>query len=359
LALRFLSLGVSATFSLQHIPFQDAFRKHTSRHYVTASGGHNLAHASQVPASLDKESAEAPRPLSVHAIINLRAGTALDLAPDEIRAMVEHAFTARGHRIVVDCLPPQGIEDALARAAKSSIDALIVGGGDGTVRAAARHLMGGSVALGILPLGTMNRLARDLEIPLRLADAAAFLAAATPSRIDVAKVNGEIFLCNSLMGATLHYTVGRARLRGRPAIERLPRYLGLIRSVLSSRRKISVVVDNGEQRLSIRALSVAVTNNSYDETTPWLRRPRLNQGKLTLYVSKHRSGWGLAKAFARALIGRWDGDPAVTKLTGTEFVIHSRKRRARLANDGELAKFDTPLRYEIVPGALTVLATPP
>jgi diacylglycerol kinase family enzyme len=74
-----------------------------------------------------------------------------------------------------------------------------------------------------------------------------------------------------------------------------------------------------------------------------------------MYVSKHRNGWGMAKALARALMGRWDGDPEMAKLTGTSFVIHSKNRRKRLANDGEIAKFHTPLRYEILPRALTVL----
>lgn len=318
-----------------------------------------IVSASPHSASPGVDRADAPRAggrrLRAHAIVNLRAGTALDLGPAEMRAIVEEAFRAEGHRIVVDCLPPDEIDDAIARAAQSSIDALIVGGGDGTVRTAARHLMGRPIALGILPLGTMNRLAKDLGIPLDLPGAARFLAHAVPSRIDVASINGSIFLCNSLMGATLRYSVGRARLRGRPVLERLPKYLAVARSVLASRRKLSIAVDHGEERLQIRALSLAVTNNGYDETTPWLRRPRLDGGKLTLYVSKHRSGWGLAKALLRALAGRWHGDPEMAKLTGSEFVIHSRNRRLRLANDGEIAKFATPLRYEIVPRALTVL----
>ncbi len=63
----------------------------------------------------------------------------------------------------------------------------------------------------------------------------------------------------------------------------------------------------------------------------------------------------MARAVARAVIGRWDGDPEMAKLTGSSFVIHAKSRRKRLANDGEISKFDTPLRYEILPRALTVL----
>jgi len=318
-------------------------------------GDLNLARAGIIH-NADKVDEVLDRPsLKAHAIVNLRAGTALGLAPEAMRDTIEKAFAAHGHRIVVDCVAPDAIEGAIEKAAASDVGTVIIGGGDGTIRTAARYLMGTNKTLGILPLGTMNRLAKDLEIPLTLPEAAAFLATATPSKIDVAKVNGSIFLCNSVMGATLRYSVGRARLRGRPATERLPKYFALIRSILSSRRKLSIVVDNGDERLAIRALSVVVTNNGYDESTTWLRRPKLDGGKLTMYVSKHQSGWGLAKALARAVIGRWHGDPEMAKLTGTSFVIYSNNRRKRLANDGEISKFHTPLKYEIVPSALSVL----
>ena len=301
----------------------------------------------------------APAPaLRVRAIVNRSAGTALDLTPEAIQGTIEGAFAEHGHRVAVTFVTPSEVEREIEAAAASDVDVLIVGGGDGTVRTAARHLVGKDIALGILPLGTHNRLAKDLEIPLRLEQAVAFLATATPSKIDVAKVNDSIFICNSLMGATLRYSLGRARLRGRPATERLPKYLALIRDVLSSRRKISIVVDSGTEQMRIRALSVAVTNNGYDETTTWLRRSRLDGGKLTMYVSQHRSGWGLAKAMARALLGLWHGDPDVTKLVGSKFVIYSPKRRRRLSNDGEVGKYDMPLVYEVLPQSLTVLTAP-
>jgi diacylglycerol kinase family enzyme len=114
-------------------------------------------------------------------------------------------------------------------------------------------------------------------------------------------------------------------------------------------------VDSGSERHRLRALSVAITNNGYDETTPWLKRPRLDQGKLTMYVSHHRNGWGMAMAVMRALLGLWRDDRDVTKIVGTKLVVHSGKRRRRLSNDGEIAKYDEPLVYDVVPQSLTVL----
>ena len=53
---------------------------------------------------------------------------------------------------------------------------VVVGGGDGTISAAASALAGSKTALGILPLGTLNHFARDLGIPTELDEAAKLIA---------------------------------------------------------------------------------------------------------------------------------------------------------------------------------------
>jgi diacylglycerol kinase family enzyme len=59
-------------------------------------------------------------------------------------------------------------QGAASRAIEAGADVLVVAGGDGTVRAVAEHLAEASsgVELGIVPLGTGNLLARNLEVPL-------------------------------------------------------------------------------------------------------------------------------------------------------------------------------------------------
>ena len=80
-------------------------------------------------------------------------------------------------------------------------DALIVvGGGDGTISAAASALVGTETRLGILPLGTLNHFARDLGIPTELAEAAKLIADGSPRQVDVAEMNERIFINNSAIG---------------------------------------------------------------------------------------------------------------------------------------------------------------
>ena len=74
-----------------------------------------------------------------------------------------------------------------------------MGGGDGTISAAASALAGTKTLLGILPLGTLNHFARDLGIPANL-DEAAKLIAARAEKVDVAEMNGRVFINNSAIG---------------------------------------------------------------------------------------------------------------------------------------------------------------
>jgi Sphingosine kinase and enzymes related to eukaryotic diacylglycerol kinase len=70
---------------------------------------------------------------------------------------------------LVDVRPvadPRGLPEALAAAADSGADLVVVGGGDGTLSEAAHQLAHRDVCLGVVPLGTTNNFARGLGLPL-------------------------------------------------------------------------------------------------------------------------------------------------------------------------------------------------
>ena len=66
--------------------------------------------------------------------------------------------------------------------------------------AAASALVGTGTRLGLLPLGTLNHFARDLAIPTDLDEAAKLIASGVERRVDVAEMNGRIFINNSAIG---------------------------------------------------------------------------------------------------------------------------------------------------------------
>lgn len=297
--------------------------------------------------------------MRIHAIINGRAGTVLGLglAREALQARLDAALSVTGHNVSIEIVDPVDFSAALAHALKDDPDAIVVGGGDGTIRSAATLLKDSRTALGILPLGTLNRLARDLEIPLDLDEAAAALAHAEIRAIDMAELNGRPFLCNSLIGLPPIYSRRRQRQRGQPLIPRIRGYVSVLRHIARSRRKLTIVVDDGVERRKVRALSIAVSNNLYaDAAGIVLRRPALDRGELGIYVSRHESGLALAVAFLRAMLGRWRSDPNLEESIAHTCEIASSKSALRVSNDGEVEIVRTPLRYRALPKSLKVLA---
>lgn len=296
--------------------------------------------------------------MRVHAVINRRAGSALGLDADELANEARSAFEQAGHEIVVDLVEPDSMEARLDEAVAAAPDILIAGGGDGTVRGAASRLLGSEIALGVLPLGTVNRLAHDLKIPLEPHAALRALAGGAFRRIDVAEVNGEIFLCNSMLGLPSQISEERQNLRGRPFLARAKGYFKLLKTILAARKKIELSLDGDTTKnRRVRVLSLAVSNNLYRrEPALVFTRQALDGGVLGVYIAKPRSGLGLLWVLARAALGLWSGDDRLDSLSARRIVITAKRKRLRLSNDGEVETFKTPLHYQIHPKALTVIA---
>ena len=299
--------------------------------------------------------------MRIHVILNTAAGSCIGRDLDDITRAVEVPLTEAGHSCEIEWAAPAEVEPAIARAVARAPDVLVVGGGDGTIRSAARALLGGNVALGILPLGTLNRLAHDLAIPFEPAAAAAALATGVRTAIDVAEVNGEIFLCNSMLGLPPRFARHRQVLRGKAFAARAAGYWRVLREFLASRRRITVELEDEHRIRRVRALSVVVSNNVYGaEPSTKLLRESLSQGKLGIYVSLHESGRHMAMAMVRAMMGRWKSDPDLEFGKARRFKIHApHRKRIRVSNDGEVSRLATPLQYTIRPQALAVIEPKP
>lgn len=140
------------------------------------------------------------------ALLNARAGAIQRNPNGNISEAVVAAFERRGIAAEAKLLHGSDLsaaaEAAVQQARAGKIDAIVVGGGDGTIGTVAAAAVDTKIPLGVLPLGTLNHFARDLGIPLDLEGAVAVIAAATCRAVDVADVNGRIFLNNSSIAYT-------------------------------------------------------------------------------------------------------------------------------------------------------------
>ena len=244
----------------------------------------------------------------------------------------------------------------VARAALSkNCNAVVAGGGDGTIGALASALVGTDVPLGILPLGTLNHFARDLGIPLRLEDAFQTILDGNIGSVDVGEVNGRAFLNNSSIGVYPHLVRFRDAHRRKGLGKWTAFALAFVVVCRRSRLlRVRLIVDGRE--LVRKTPFLFVGNNEYDISGG---RARLDEGRLQLVVAHHKGRFGLLRSAFSALVNRTKENHDFDLLRPTEFRIESRRRFLRVALDGEIHKMKTPLNYRIRPKALRVLIPRP
>ena len=244
----------------------------------------------------------------------------------------------------------------LARAAASGDANLVVaGGGDGTVNLIASAVAGTGKIFGVLPLGTLNHFAKDLRIPLEFEAAAQNLLSGTTAEIDVAEVNGRIFLNNSSLG--LYPTLVHEREKH----ERLGSGKGpaFVWAAIAAFRRypfLNVRLEVEGKVLARRTPFVFVGNNEYAmELFSIGTRQRLNGGHLSLYITSRTGRAGLLRLALRALLGNLRGDKDFLALRAANITIDTTSGFARVALDGEVDVLRTPLEYRVRPKALKVI----
>jgi len=202
-------------------------------------------------------------PTRYYVLLNARAGTAL--AQGTTRQELEGAFQDAGFAATIDDDMHRPMAERLDRLRASDADVVVAAGGDGTVTAVAGALIGTPKLLVILPLGTVNALARDLGVPLALADWIAALAEMQPRQVDVGEVNGQIFLHKVVIGVVPALAAAREQVRGGNPMAKAA-FVGFVwrRLVRSRRMAIEMLEGTGPSRIR-RVAALAVADNQYDE----------------------------------------------------------------------------------------------
>lgn len=294
--------------------------------------------------------------MKVRVIVNRHGGT-LKGSGEDGEAQLREAFAKAGVEADLRLTEPDAISDALAEGAKApGLDALVAGGGDGTLSCAAGHLAGTGRPLGILPLGTLNHLARDAGIPTALEEAAAVIAGGRIQEIDLAEVNGRVFVNNSSVG--LYPDMVRLREAEQERKGRSKRLAMLSASFTTLRhfRRHRLWISAEGLEAPIHTPLLFVGNNRYEVNLFALgKRAALDEGKLCLYAVRARSRAHLFWAGIRGVFGRLDQQRDFVTAYVREAEVSSDRPFLTISADGETVQMETPLRYRIRPKALKLI----
>jgi diacylglycerol kinase (ATP) len=269
-------------------------------------------------------------------------------ARDEIEQRLAAHGVASSHR---DC-DGRDAMSALIAAEGPAHDLVVVGGGDGTLNAAAKGLIEAGRPLGVIPTGTANDLARTLGLPLDIEGAARVAATGRPRRIDLGSVNGEPFFNVASMGLSVEI----ARRLTSDVKRRFGKlgYAVAAAAALSRARPLRAHIRGDGRDLRMLALQVSVGNGRfYGGGNQVSERAEIDDGRLDVYALKFVKAWRLVLMLRSLRAGEHGAWREIERLTGAEFEVRTRRPRSVNA-DGEIIT-QTPARFEVLPGALDVM----
>lgn len=229
---------------------------------------------------------------------------------------------------------------------------IAVGGGDGTLRSAAQELAGSHHVLGVLPLGTMNRFARALGIPMAIDEAVEVLIRGEDASVDLGEVNGHVFLNTCSIG--LYPELARMRERRRARHPHWPNFLRWAVDtlaagwhVLRSWRLVTFRLRLDDRVIAHRVPLLLVTSNPLDS------QGRPSEGVLGVYIPRAVRPLRLvALTLAAVVVGPRETRP-LESLDAEELVLEV-PPRLPVAIDGEVHALSRPLRMRCRAGACRV-----
>jgi YegS/Rv2252/BmrU family lipid kinase len=242
----------------------------------------------------------------------------------------------------------------IASEAVDKYDIVVAVGGDGTVNEIASAIVGSNTALGIIPYGSGNGLARFLGIPMNPEQAIQTLGSGKVESIDSGQLNGKPFFNMAGMGFDAHisevFSHGKKR--------------GFISYIKSSLQEIATY-DEQDYRIEIdgqvynrKAFMLSVANSSqYGNNAHISPKASVQDGLLDVCVIRKFPLWRFPEMGIRMLTKTSEGTNYVEILRGKQINV-TRQADGPIHLDGEPQVMGTAIHINIVPGSLKVIVGP-
>ncbi len=295
--------------------------------------------------------------MRVQAIFNRDGGTFRTTDMEAYARHAEKVFAEAGHHLDCDIVEGADIEMALRRCSdRNDLDAMLAGGGDGTVSAAAGFAWQNKMPLGIIPAGTMNLFARSLKIPLDIWQAIDALADGDIAAADIGTADDRAFVHQ--FSAGLHARMVRMRnaMTYKSRVGKIAANTRAAVGVILNPPEFEVEFDVDGVQEHRKVSAINVSNNRFGENG-LLYAEDLTGGHLGFYTTNPLKPAGVARLAFDILRGKLRENADVTEMTGTAVDLHFPKvdRAINCVIDGELLPMDREVSIRLHPGELKVI----
>lgn len=234
---------------------------------------------------------------------------------------------------------------------RDRVDVAIVGGGDGTLNAAAEGLVETQLPLGILPLGTANDLARTLGIPTTLPLATQAIATGKLHRIDLGCVNGKYFFNVASIGLSVRITQ-RLTKEAKKRWGVFAYAVAAIQAIWKA-KPFSALIEHNQTFIPVKTIQIAVGNGRYYGGGMTVAHDAtIDDQRLDLYSLEIKRWWQWLALLPAFWNGRYDARLGVRTLEGQEISIDTRSPLP-INTDGEITSY-TPAHFRLHPQAISV-----
>ena len=286
-------------------------------------------------------------------ILNSSSGTG---SCEAATALITERFAALGEeaRIVLATTGAE-MEWAAKEGIAAGADAVVAGGGDGTISTVAAVLADTGVPLGVLPLGTLNHFAKDLKIPLEPKEALEVIVAGHTAMVDAGEVNGKLFLNNSSLGLYARIVRLRQRYHARGIAKWFVAAWAMLK-VMEQNPVFTVRIGANGETTRYRSSLVMIGNNAYRMAgLDAGERETLAGGVLGVYVVQSEGKLALARLVWQIITGRAEEGDELEVHKVTEVTVETGASHVSVARDGEVEQMEMPLRFRVRPGVLKVM----
>ena len=278
--------------------------------------------------------------------------------PESIDGLKER-FAKSSAPVTIEQVPePRDLASRASQAAARG-DIVVAAGGDGTVSAVAAVAVETGATLGVLPMGTLNHFAKDVGVPQDLDAAVAAIVAGTRRPVDVAEVNGRIFINNSSVGIYPRLVWEREMEQRRGRRKSTAFAIAMVRTWRRYRTLIARLEVN-EADTIVRTPFVFVGNNEYKvEGFELGGRTALDTGRLSVFLAPECGQYEFLTLPLRALAKRLRTGAPFAGFGAEAVSVSMPYPRVSVSRDGEVDTMESPLVYRIRPRALQVIVPAP
>ena len=297
--------------------------------------------------------------------ILLNAGSGHE-ATELQKSTIEEVLSAAARTFTLTVVEdPARLDEQAERAAAQALAAggiLVAAGGDGTINTVAGKAVAAGCTFGVLPQGTFNYFGRTHGIPEDLGDAVRALLSATVQPVQVGMVNDRIFLVNASIGLYPQILEEREADKKQFGRSRLVALLSMIKTALGAPQYLRIEMERDGKLQKMRTPMLFVGNNQLQIEQLGIAplTSALDDGKLVAIAPRSVGRIGMIGLMLRGALGRL-GDArnlvafGFRSLAVKQVTLYGRRRRIKVATDGEVTLIDTPLTFRVLEGQLLLL----